>query len=265
MPDPLKISIVTPSYNQAAFLEEMLHSVYSQNYPDLEHIVVDGGSTDGTVNILKRCASQPGWDHLRWTSEPDHGQTEALNKGFRRARGEIFAYLCADDLYEPGAFAFVNDYFQQHPKVDFIYGGCTLVDQAGTPLRVKKAVPFDHGELLCRNFILQPSVFFRSGVWRDVGPFNEALHYGMDYEYWLRAARMSHIAAVDANLAVYRLQMDSKTMRHQRAQLSEGYHIACLFGGGGLRSWYLHKFYYPNTSRVKWWLFSVARGTKLFR
>ncbi len=265
MTEQLKISIVTPSYNQSAFIEETLHSVHDQDYSNLEHIVVDGVSTDNTLEILNRYSRQQGWQYLRYVSEPDRGQTDAVNKGFRMASGDLFAYLCSDDLYEAGTFAYVNAYFQQHPTIDLIYGGCTFLDQAGTRLRAKKAAPFDHSELLRRNFILQPSVFLRSSVWRKVGQFNEALHYGMDYEYWLRAARVCRMAAVDRNLAMYRLQMDSKTMRNHRAQLSEGYRVACQFGGGGMRSWYLYKVYYPYTSRLKWWLFSRASQTGLFK
>jgi glycosyltransferase involved in cell wall biosynthesis len=261
----LRFSIVTPSYNQGAFLEAALLSIQRQNYPNLEHIVVDGASSDGSVDVLKRYAGKPGWEHLHWISEPDRGQTDALNKGFRKASGDIFAYLCADDLYELGTFAFINNYFQQHPEIDLLYGGCTFLDQTGTPLRVKKAVPFNYDELLRRNFILQPSVFFRSSVWLKVGPFDEDLDYSMDYEYWLRAAATCRVRAVNRNLAMYRLHTHGKTMRRQRAQLSEAYRVACKFGGGGLRSWYLFKIYYRYTSRLKWWLFSQASATKFFK
>ncbi len=261
----LKVSIVTPSYNQGAFLEAALLSVQQQGYPNLEHIVVDGASEDNSVEVLKRYSSQPGWEHLGWISEADRGQTDAINKGFRRARGDVFAYLCADDLYEPGALDFVSRYFQEYPEVELIYGGCTFLDAAGKPLRVKPAVRFDHRELLRRNIIWQPTVFFRAAVWQKVGAFNENLHYAMDYEYWLRAARLCRIASVDRKLAMYRWQTESKTISREREQLREAFRVALQFGGGGVRSWYLHRIYYPNTSRMKRWLFTRASGTMLFR
>ncbi len=261
----LKISIVTPSFNQAQFLEEALLSVKEQNYENLEHIVVDGASSDSSIEILKSCSSKAGWGYLRWISERDNGQTQAINKGFRMATGEILAYLCSDDLYDTDALSFVSTYFEQNPEIDFIYGGCTFLDETGTRLRAKKAERFDYQELLRRNFIWQPSVFFRSRVWKTVGPFNEELHYAMDYEYWLRATAVCRVAAVRKNLAMYRLQANSKTVSRERQQLREGYDVACQFGGGGTRSWYLYNIYYPSTSKLKRWLFARASTTRLFK
>jgi len=255
----LKFSVITPSYNQASFIEQTLLSVKEQNYCDLEHIVVDGASKDGTVQILQHYASRAGWSHLRWISEPDHGQTAAINKGFRMGSGDIFAYLCADDFYSPAIFSFVNSYFQEHPKVDLIYGHCTFTDVQGKPLRHKKAVPFEHKRLLRGNFIWQPAVFFRALVWKQIGPLNEALHYAMDYEYWLRAARECRIAAIDRHIAFYRFHQDSKSIRREKELLHEAYCVASKFGGGGVYSWYLHHVYWPNTSGLKRRLFSLIQ------
>jgi glycosyltransferase involved in cell wall biosynthesis len=217
------------------------------------------------VELLRKRGAQSGWAHLVWISEKDRGQTDALNKGFRRSTGDILAYLCADDLYEPTIFSFVRDYFTQYPNVEMIYGGCTFLEENGKPLRTKKAVPFSREELLRRNIIWQPTVFFRRSVWEKVGEFNESLQYAMDYEYWLRAARVCNIAAVDRKLARYRWQMESKTISREREQLSEGYRVATQFGGGGIYSWYLFKIYYPNTSRMKRWLFAHASDTNVFK
>ncbi len=129
-----KISIVTPSFSQGSYIEEALLSVKQQNYPVLEHIVVDGASTDGTVEILRRYAATPGWEHLRSISEPDRGQTHALNKGFRLATGDILAYLCADDSYAPGAFHCVAQFFQKRPDIELIYGECQFIDEKGQPV-----------------------------------------------------------------------------------------------------------------------------------
>ena len=259
----LKISIVTPSFNQARYLEECLLSVKEKNYSNLEHIVVDGASTDGTVGILKQYSELSGWEHLRWISEPDGGQADAINKGLTLATGDILAYLCADDAYAPGAFDFVNDFFRQHPEVDLIYGECHFIDQRGKVVRRKRAPPFHESHLLRRNLILQPTVFFRAEVWHRVGLFSVSLHYAMDYEYWLRASAVCRIVPVERHLAYYRLHADSKTVKAHRKMLREGYDVACQFGGGGLLSWYLFCVYWPSTARLKRWLFSRLVGMRL--
>ncbi len=247
----MKFSVVTPSFNQAPFIEECLWSVKSQNHPAIEHIVVDGGSTDGTVALLRQYSAKPDWKHLTWTSEPDRGQADAINKGFARATGEIFAYLCADDTYLRSAFSLVHEHFTLSRNADLIYGSCVFTDQSGRPLRLKRAVAFDRRMLLRHNIIWQPTVFFRSQVWEQTGPFSESLNYAMDYEYWLRASQTCRIQSVDAQLATYRWQLDSKTVAHEREQLQEAYEVARNFGGGGFRSWYLHRIYWPRTSRLK--------------
>jgi len=209
-----KISIVTPSFNQAQFIEETLRSVSTQQYPVLEHIVIDGGSTDGTVQILKRYCSTPGWEHLRWISEPDHGQSDALNKGFRMATGDIIGWLNSDDLYEADSFEKVAKSFEQNPLVDFIYGDYLIIDETGKTLISKKEIDFDWEIMLCGlNYIAQPNVFFRSGVFKELGYLNDSLHYVMDYEFWLRAAahgcRFQHIPSA---FAACRWHLGAKTV-----------------------------------------------------
>ncbi len=209
-----KISIVTPSFNQAVFIEETLRSVSSQQYPVLEHTVIDGASTDGTVEILKRYSSTPGWEHLRWISEPDRGQSDALNKGFRRATGDIIGWLNSDDRYEPDSFARVSKAFEENPLVDFIYGDYLIIDETGKTLIFKKEIDFDWEIMLCGlNYIAQPNVFFRSRVFNELGYLNDSLHYVMDYEFWLRAAnhgfRFQHIPSA---IAACRWHLDAKTV-----------------------------------------------------
>src|ERR1700722_10529010 len=184
-----RLSIVTPSFNQAQFIEETLQSVRSQKSSGLEHIVIDGASTDGTVQILKKYCSTPGWEHLRWISEPDHGQSDAINKGFRMATGDIIGWLNSDDLYEANSFAKVAKAFEENPFVDFIYGDYLIIDETGKTLISKKEIDFDWEIMLCGlNYIAQPNVFFRSRVFKDLGYLDDSLHYVMDYEFWLRAA-----------------------------------------------------------------------------
>jgi len=209
-----KISIVTPSFNQASFIEETLHSVSRQEYPNLEHIVIDGCSKDGTVEILKRYSSLPGWKHLRWISEPDHGQSEAINKGFRMATGDIIGWLNSDDVYEPDSFSSVRKAFEADQFVDFVYGDYLIIDQAGKTLISKKEIDFDWEIMLCGlNYIAQPNVFFRSRVFNKLGYLNDSLHYVMDYEFWLRAAaqgfRFQHIPST---FAACRWHLGAKTV-----------------------------------------------------
>jgi glycosyltransferase involved in cell wall biosynthesis len=216
-----KISIVTPSFNQAVFIEETLRSVGSQQYSVIEHIVIDGASTDGTVDILKRYSSTPGWEHLRWISEPDHGQSDALNKGFRMATGDVIGWLNSDDLYEPDSFARVSKAFEENPLVDFIYGDYLIIDETGKTLISKKEIDFDWEIMLCGlNYIAQPNVFFRRRVFSELGYLNDSLHYVMDYEFWLRAAthgfRFQHIPSA---FAACRWHLDAKTVsRNSRSE-----------------------------------------------
>jgi glycosyltransferase involved in cell wall biosynthesis len=187
-----KISIVTPSYNQAKYLEQTIRSVLLQGYPNLEFFVIDGGSTDGSVDILKR------YDRLltHWVSQPDDGQADAINRGFAMATGEIYAYINSDDYYLPGAFAAVANEFQQNPSADLIHGICQYVDTHGVTLGQQLGAIRSSGEMLdiwrywrggppSMHFV-QPEVFWRSNMARKIGPFHRDLHYVMDFEYWLR-------------------------------------------------------------------------------
>ncbi len=161
------VSIVTPSYNHGLYIEATIQSVLQQDYPNLEYIVIDGGSQDDTVEILKRYG-----DRLCWISEPDHGQADAINKGFRMARGEILAWLNSDDTYLPGAVRQAVEYFQKHPDTSMVYGEGQHVDAAGHIIEPYTTEPFDYQRLSERCFICQPTVFFRAHVFRDIGPLD---------------------------------------------------------------------------------------------
>jgi glycosyltransferase involved in cell wall biosynthesis len=215
-----KISIVTPSLNQGAFVDEMLESVRSQNYPDVEHIVVDGGSSDETLPLLSS-KSGAGWDHLRWTSEHDGGQTQALNKGFRQATGSIIGWLNADDRYRPGCFEIATRIFAENPDVDVIYGDYTFMDEKGIHLRVRREIAFNRLVLLHHhmNYIPTTSTFFRRRIFDDDNWLDESLQYAMDHEFYLRLAargyRFKHVPAVFAD---FRIHATSKTCaRPERA------------------------------------------------
>jgi len=208
------ISIVTPSFNQANYIEETLRSVSSQKCPVLEHLVIDGASTDGTVDILKRYSALPEWKYLRWISETDRGQSDAINKGFRMARGDIVGWLNSDDLYVPDCFSIVSQIFAQNEDVDLVYGDYLIIDKTGRTLILKKEIAFDWDIMLCgMNYIAQPNVFFRRRVFEAIGYLNNSLHYLMDYEFWLRAAskglRFQHIPTA---FAACRWHLDAKTV-----------------------------------------------------
>lgn len=201
------VSIVTPSYNHGSYIEATIQSVLSQDYPNLEYIVVDGGSRDNTVDILKRYAGR-----LLWVSEPDRGQADAINKGFRMARGAILAWLNSDDTYLPGAVRQGVQYFQTHPDVSLVYGEGHHVDVEGHIIARYTTEPFDYQRLSERCFICQPTVFFRADVFREVGPLDTHLCYCLDYEYWMRIAKRFQIDYLEAYLATSRLHMDTKTL-----------------------------------------------------
>lgn len=204
-----RISVITPSFNQAAYLRQTIDSVLAQAYPNLEHLVVDGGSTDGTLEILANCH-----DGLIWTSEPDEGQAQAINTGFRRATGELVAWLNSDDIYLPAVLPRVADFFQTHPAIDLIYGDYQLIDDRGRLLLRKREIPFDYNILLYGlDYISQPTVFFRRRVLDKFGYLDESLHYGLDWEYWLRiASGGGQFAHLPYFLAATRVHANAKTI-----------------------------------------------------
>jgi glycosyltransferase involved in cell wall biosynthesis len=188
----VKLSVVIPSFNQAEFLSRTLDSLVGQadvRNGELELIVIDGGSSDGSIEILRRYSDRLAY----WVSEADRGQTHALIKGFARAAGDIFAWLCADDLLEPRAIREVLDYFAAHPEVEFIYGDGVWIDEAGNRLRLRKEIPF-HWFLwvFSHNYIPQPSAFWRRQLYEQVGGLDETLELGMDEDLWARFALVTH-------------------------------------------------------------------------
>jgi glycosyltransferase involved in cell wall biosynthesis len=203
------ISIVTPSYNQARYLEDTIQSVLSQDYPQVEYAVVDGGSTDGTLDILRQYESRLAW----WVSERDEGQTDAINKGFARARGEILAWINSDDTYEPGAFAAAVSYLQAHPEVGMVYGDCNYIDENGDRIGKFPSAQTDY-RLLRRGYthIPQQTMFFRAELWRRTGPLDPSFYFAMDYDLWTRIARHADIKYVPQTWANFRLHTAGKTL-----------------------------------------------------
>ena len=204
------VSIVTPSFNQARFLPATLESVLNQTYPNIEYIVIDGGSTDGSVAVIEDYADRLAY----WVTEPDKGQTEAINKGFARAHGEILAWLNSDDTYEPNAVAQAVEKFQQNPDIGMVYGEANFIDEYGQKIGRFPAAQTDY-ERLRRGYvhIPQQAAFWRADLWRQVGPLDESLYFAMDYDLWLRLAKISRIKYYPNQVwANFRLHGESKTI-----------------------------------------------------
>ena len=177
-----RIAIITPSYNHARYLRATIDSVLAQNYPNLAYIVEDGGSTDGTVQLLESYGNQ-----IAWRSERDSGQASAINRGFARVDGEIMAYLNSDDILLPGALAYAAAAFLANPNIDVIYGHRIFIDEAGSEIGRWVLPPHDRKMLKWADYIPQETMFWRRQVWDKVGPIDESFHYALDWDFALRA------------------------------------------------------------------------------
>jgi len=203
------VSIITPSYNQAHFLEETILSVLNQDYPNLEYIIVDGDSNDGSVEIIERYAPRLSW----WVSERDQGQTDALNKGFAQAHGEILAWLNSDDTYLPYAITEAVERLQAQPQFGMVYGDANLIDQNGLVIGQFPARQTDYRRLR-RGYvhIPQQAAFFRASLWRQVGPLDPTFYFAMDYDLWVRLARQAPLLYTPRLWANFRLHGTGKSV-----------------------------------------------------
>ncbi|MCS6993865.1 MAG: glycosyltransferase [Anaerolineales bacterium] len=206
----MKVSIVTPSFNQARFLERTIRSVLEQDYPDIEYIIVDGGSTDGSREIIQQYAPKLAW----WVSEPDNGQTDAINKGFARATGEIFAWLNSDDTYNPHAIAEAVEFLAHNPHVGLVYGEANFIDEHDRIIGRFPAAQTDYARLR-RGYvhIPQQAAFWRADLWRQVGPLDPSFYFAMDYDLWVRLARITELRYLPGRTwANFRLHSSGKTI-----------------------------------------------------
>jgi glycosyltransferase involved in cell wall biosynthesis len=233
---PPLVSIVTPSYNQALYLEETIRSVLTQDYALIEYIIVDGGSTDGSREIIQRFADRLSW----WVSEPDRGQTDAINKGFSRAQGEILAWLNSDDTYLPGAIAGAVTYLQKHPEAGMVYGDANLVDEQGQVIGKFPAAQTDYRRLR-RGYvhIPQQAAFFRADLWRQVGPLDPTFYFAMDYDLWVRLARISALHYLPFAWANFRLHSGGKSVAADERCWPEMLRVHQREGGGRLSPLYI--------------------------
>ncbi len=204
------VSIITPSYNQGRYLEQTMLSVLQQDYPRIEYIVIDGGSTDNSLDVIKKYSGRLAY----WVSVKDKGQTDALNKGFLRATGEILAWLNSDDVHNPGAVSAAVDYLQSHPDVGMVYGDLDFIDENDIHVGKFKAAQTDLAKLK-RGFvhIPQPAAFFRAEFWREVGPLDPTFYFAMDYDLWVRLARVTTLKYLPGEpWAKFRLHSGGKTV-----------------------------------------------------
>lgn len=186
------VSIITPSFNQAAYLEATIRSVLDQDYPNVEYIVVDGGSSDDSLAIIQRFEKEIAW----WVSEPDQGQADAINRGFARAKGEIVAWLNSDDVYCPGAISAAVAALQKNPDSGFVYAKLDSIDQDGTRFNTIAYQPYNLADLLSFRIIGQPSVFMRKSVLQKAGQLDLSYHYLLDHQLWIRLAQEASIVYV---------------------------------------------------------------------
>lgn len=207
----MKLTVVTPSYNQGKYIRRTIESVLSQEVENLEYIVMDGGSTDETVDILKEYG-----DKIIWRSEKDKGQTDAVNKGIREATGEIIGWLNSDDIYYPGAVKKVLEVFETHPEVNVVYGNANHITEEDDFIEEYYTEDFDYERLKDICFICQPSLFFRKSVVDKYGYLDDTLQYCMDYDYWLRLGKGEKFYRLNELIAGSRLYDDNKTLGARR-------------------------------------------------
>ena len=184
------VSIITPSFNQAQYLEATIQSVLGQDYPRIEYIIVDGGSTDGSVDVIKKYEGRLAW----WVSEQDKGQTDAINKGFNRANGEILAWLNSDDTYNPGAVSAAVKFLMDNPEIAMVYADCHYINEQGGVIGKFNSAQTDHHRLREGYVhIPQQTMFFRAKYWNELGPLDPSFYFAMDYDLWTRISARAPI------------------------------------------------------------------------
>lgn len=204
------VSVITPSFNQAPYLEATIQSILGQDYPRIEYIIVDGGSTDGSVDIIRKYESRLAW----WVSGKDDGQTDAINKGFARATGQVLAWLNSDDTYEPHAVGQAAKYLYEHPEVGMVYADCNFINEAGQRIGKFPAAQTDLARLRTGYVhIPQQTMFFRAGLWKQVGPLDPSFYFAMDYDLWTRLASRTQFQYLPGQTwANFRLHTSGKTI-----------------------------------------------------
>ena len=214
-----RISIVTPSYNQADFLENTIVSILEQGYPDLEYIVMDGGSTDGSVEIIRKYARYLAY----WQSQPDAGQVDAINSGFRKASGEIFAFLNSDDFLLPGAIQAMVELYNQFPQAAGWEGSAHAIAQDGFILHTRFPQRLERDDLANweENWIFQPACFFSAAIARAVDLFNPGYEFSFDFDFWMKITRLGRLFATPKMIAAGTIHADAKTQKYKTRMYEE--------------------------------------------
>jgi len=241
------VSIVTPSFNQGQYIEETIRSVLLQRYPNLEYIVVDGGSKDNSVEIIQKYEK---W-LAHFVSESDQGQANAINKGWQGSTGQILAWINSDDIYLPGTLKKVSTLFYEHPQVDFIFSHCLVINEKGRIINMIQGKDPEKFEILSwRNFIPQPTVFFRKKVLQSTGYLNEKLNLSMDFDYWRRISKSHKMKLINDIFACFRLHNESKTSLQLKQFRKESKRSFFTHGGTIWSPYYFETFFQP-------WLMSI--------
>jgi glycosyltransferase involved in cell wall biosynthesis len=204
------VSIITPSFNQVKFLEQTIQSVLGQDYPRIEYLIVDGGSTDGSVDVIKKYEGRLAW----WVSEQDKGQTDAINKGFKRAKGDILAWINSDDTYNPRAVGQSVKYLIENPEVGLVYADCNFINEDGQVIGKFNAAQTDYRRLREGYVhIPQQTMFFRAKYWKELGPLDPSFYFAMDYDLWTRIAAHTPFKYLSGKTwANFRLHTSGKTV-----------------------------------------------------
>lgn len=220
--DDLSISVITPSYNQAAYITLTMNSVLSQGIHGMEYVVIDGGSTDGSTELIRKYE-----DHLSgWVSEKDRGQADAVNKGVERTTGEVIGWLNSDDLYLPGSLKKVLDYLKENPGIDAVYGDVLSIDAEGKLMNVMRFSQYSAEDLMTFRVISQPGVFFRRSAWERAGGLDISYHYLLDHDLWLRMIMGGKFAYLPEPLAAARFHPMAKNRAHTEDFGKEAYRLA---------------------------------------
>lgn len=253
-----RISIVTPSFNQGKFLEETIRSVLLQGYPNLEYIVMDGGSADNSVAIIRKYQ-----EHLSyWVSEKDKGQADAIYRGFEKSTGEILGWVNSDDFLMPGALENFAATFISNRDTELLIGGCLIVDENGKTVKGKRGMPrFNLGSkatfqsLLWRGLDFnQPATLWRRDAFLDVDGFDRSMHFCFDYDLFLRLTRRKPAQRIRSIVAAYRLHPQSKTMQDMEIGITENHILYKKFGRTTMPQWKqaLYKFIYTQKTLLDW-------------